>query len=214
MRHPCEKKSNVGRLRAYLSQHAYVNQHEKFDQLRFAALIGCSVHTLQSIETGRLKLSQELADRIARETGVGLRWLVDNNVKAPIARDFGPSPRSRGYQLNAPYKFEDYERAQASKIKPDEFEAEVLSAVYAAVHFAPMLQAILFSAHKRGRFSVAVWKVLKLLSDCRKQFGYDKRIMEIALTHARRSLKHRHHGKKAGKNVVIVATKRQPKKST
>ena len=56
-------------------------------QKAMAEFLGCSVDTIQSIETGRLKLSDELAGRISLETGVSLKWLLDDDVSGPC--DFG-----------------------------------------------------------------------------------------------------------------------------
>ena len=71
MRHSSQKH-NVARLRVLTGE----------KQESFAKLIGCSVHTLQSIETGRLKLSEELARRISAATDVDLNWLGKNDLKA------------------------------------------------------------------------------------------------------------------------------------
>jgi len=169
-------KIRVAILRAFLNRHEKFNQ--KFDQKRFAELIGCSVHTLQSIETGRLKLSQKLAHRIARETGVAVDWLVGKPPKAPIVGELRIVKRRDGtgtLDVRPPYKFQYYEQAQASKIKPDEYLAEDLSAVYLD-HYAPILRAILFSAHKQRCLNVALWKISNFLSDCEKQFGADRRV--------------------------------------
>jgi len=174
VRHP-SKKHNVARLRAFL------NGREKFDQEQFAELIGCSVHTLQSIETGRLKLSEELAHRIASETWVDVDWLLKNNRRARIVGTPQVMKRGGPLVLNPSYTFECYERAQASKIRPDEYKAEGLSAIHLD-HIARTLRAILFSAHKRRRLNVALWKVSKFLSVCKEQFGFSQR---MALQHER-----------------------------
>jgi transcriptional regulator with XRE-family HTH domain len=155
MRHSLEQH-NVARLRAFL------NKSEKIDQQEFAGKIGCSVHTLQSIESGRLKLSEKLAHSISRETDVDVAWLLKNNRKAPIVRFF-----------DTPYTFEDYERAQASKAP--EF-MEMLSADYAVAFYA-QLRAILSSAAKRGRADIALYRVAKVLENCRRDFGHDKELL-------------------------------------
>jgi transcriptional regulator with XRE-family HTH domain len=155
MRHSLEQH-NVARLRTYL------NKFEKIDQREFAGKIGCNVHTLQSIETDRLKLSEELAHSINRETNVDIAWLLENNLKAPIVRFF-----------DTPYRFEDYERAQASKAP--EFMA-MLSADYAAAFYG-QVRSILSSAAKRGRAEVALYRIAKVLENCRRDFGHDKELL-------------------------------------
>jgi transcriptional regulator with XRE-family HTH domain len=46
---------------------------------QFARLIDKSVSTINSLESGRLALSQETAIRIEEETGVSMEWLLGNN---------------------------------------------------------------------------------------------------------------------------------------
>ena len=84
MRHPSEKH-NVARLRVELNK---FEKFEKFDQKRFADLIGCSVCKLQNIETGRTPLDELLARRISDETGIACEWLLKNDTKAPPAAAF------------------------------------------------------------------------------------------------------------------------------
>jgi transcriptional regulator with XRE-family HTH domain len=47
----------------------------------FAKLIGKSLTTVNSLETGRLKLSEETAFRISQETGVEMHWLLKGKSK-------------------------------------------------------------------------------------------------------------------------------------
>src|SRR5438128_2244386 len=114
----------------------------------FAKMIGCSIHTLQSIETGRtdrLKLSEDLARKISNETGVHLRWLLENDLKADIVS-------ARG----GPYSKSEFECAQANKrIGSTEF-VQYLIADYAA-SFYGQIRAILSSAAKRNLEEIATW---------------------------------------------------------
>jgi transcriptional regulator with XRE-family HTH domain len=158
MRHSLQQH-NVARLRAFL------NKHEKFDQQRFAKLIGCGLSTLQQIETGtkRFKLSEEVAHRIHDETGVDVGWLLENKLKAPIINFVG-----------ATYTFEDYERAQTPKA-PAEF-MELLSVDFAAAFYGE-LRAMLSSAAKRGRAEIALYRIAKVLEKCRREFGHDTQLV-------------------------------------
>jgi len=57
----------------------------------FADIIGKSLSTLRSLETGRLKLSEETALKISQETGVNVRWLMtENSNEPPVGRDRKP----------------------------------------------------------------------------------------------------------------------------
>src|ERR1700756_3106949 len=75
MPRPSKEKTNVATLRILLG--------EKQDG--FAKLIGCSIHTLQSVETGRMKLGKSLAARISLITGVHIEWLLKNLKCKPFA---------------------------------------------------------------------------------------------------------------------------------
>ena len=160
MRHSSESH-NVARLRVFLGE----------KQPAFAELIGCSVHSLQSIETGRLKLSEPLARRISTETGVHLRWLLENNLKVPIVK--------AGFGRTWTYTRSDYECAQASKTIGVDKLTEQISEDYAASFYA-QIRAILSSAAKAGRARVelATWKLAKFLEDCRREFGHDTKLVE------------------------------------
>src|SRR5437867_1964060 len=94
MRHSLQKH-NVARLRVFIGE----------NQEAFAKLIGCSVHTLQSVETGRLKLREELARRISTATDVDLNWLRQNDLDA--------EPRVANSKY--PYTRSTFENAQAQR---------------------------------------------------------------------------------------------------
>ena len=73
--------SNLRRLRTFLKQ----------TQGQMAALGGCSLPLVQSIEIGRMKLSAKVANEISRRTGVSEAWLMENEPKAPmVATDGAP----------------------------------------------------------------------------------------------------------------------------
>jgi transcriptional regulator with XRE-family HTH domain len=49
----------------------------------FAKIIGRSLDTVRSLESGRLRLSEQLAKEISRKTGVSLEWLLDDSITGP-----------------------------------------------------------------------------------------------------------------------------------
>lgn len=53
------------------------------DQSQFAELIGKSIHTIQSIEAGRLVISESLARQIAGMTGVDPKWTLGEDPDKP-----------------------------------------------------------------------------------------------------------------------------------
>jgi len=83
----------------------------------FAKLIGKSIVTVNSLETGRLKLSEETAHTISQETGVAMNWLLAGKTK----RDpyfFDPEGHIQ------PYRKEHFERVQSQKGKAPRFPVD------------------------------------------------------------------------------------------
>lgn len=70
MARPPVVRTNLSRLRLALS----------LNQTAFARLLGRSLAAIQSLETGRLDLSRQLAGEVSSITGVSSRWLLDNNL--------------------------------------------------------------------------------------------------------------------------------------
>jgi DNA-binding XRE family transcriptional regulator len=81
----------------------WVRKQLDMSQSAFANLIGASMHTIQSIELGRLDLSERFAYKISEQTGVRARWLLANKLKGPF-----PDPK----QIQ-----EEFDRAQAGAWK-------------------------------------------------------------------------------------------------
>ena len=73
-------------------------------QKELAAVLGCSVPTIQSIELGRLKLSEGLAQRVVENTGVDLACLLHNDPSQPVLD-----------QTGQPYTRAEFDRWQANK---------------------------------------------------------------------------------------------------
>jgi len=69
-----------------LPQHnlARLRKELNFTQVNLAAILGRSVITVKSIETGRLKLSKNLTTLIAARTGADADWLLRNNLTEPM----------------------------------------------------------------------------------------------------------------------------------
>ena len=62
---------------------AWVRETLALKQSELASLIGISTNTLQSIELGRLPLSERIAYRLNEQTGIRAKWLLDNELGAP-----------------------------------------------------------------------------------------------------------------------------------
>ena len=50
-------------------------------QKQMASLLSCSVHSLLSLELGRMRLSSKMALKVVRATGVSLEWLLATGPK-------------------------------------------------------------------------------------------------------------------------------------
>src|SRR5450759_428847 len=130
----------------------------------FASLIGCSIHTLQSIETGRMNLSKSLATRISAQTGVDVDWLLKNNLtSAPVA-----ATSDERYTVDT---FRDAKKLQ----RIPEF-ISLLTPDY-MFSFYGQLRAILNSAAKGGLAGAAILKTARWLDGLRKQFGHDNSVV-------------------------------------
>lgn len=157
MRHSSEKH-NVARLR--------VSVGEK--QEAFARLIGCSIHTLQSVETGRLKLSEELARRIAAATDVDLNWLRENDLTAePCVAD-----------SKFPYTRSAFNNAQAQRRLGIPDFIGTISADYLLASYG-QLRAIISDAAKRGEGGVVIWKLARFIDELRQDYGHDNDLAPV-----------------------------------
>jgi DNA-binding XRE family transcriptional regulator len=151
------KRHNLARLRLFL----------KLGQQEMAALVECSRDTIQSVELGRLLLSERLARRISDVTGIAADWLLENNLKAPL--------RSVHHE---PFTIDDYELAHKAHdlgITSDEVIAFLIGEPF----------AIIFSAWMGAMFTrrngdVALWKVGKLLEQLSRRYGHDRTIVPLA----------------------------------
>ena len=157
MRHSSQKH-NVARLRVLTGE----------KQESFAKLIGCSVHTLQSVETGRLKLSEELARRIAAATDVDLNWLQQNDLTAePCVAD-----------SKFLYTRSVFDNAQAQRrLGTPDFIATIAPDYMLASY--GQLRAIISDAEKKGEGGVVIWKLGRFIDELRHDYGHDKKIAPV-----------------------------------
>jgi transcriptional regulator with XRE-family HTH domain len=94
-------------------------------QKELAVLTGRAARTVQAIELGQLPLSEELALRIAKETGVDEGWLLEGDTSVPpqMGRALLGFARER-----RPYRREDYEWQRAFNESPTATVEELASA--------------------------------------------------------------------------------------
>jgi transcriptional regulator with XRE-family HTH domain len=129
-------------------------------QKEMAALVGRATITIQNIENGKLRLSEELAQDIHHETGVSLGWLLNGN---PRVRPTTPD--------GEPYTHDDFVSTQSNKIHVHFRNSPSVS--FGAVSLYAPLRAILSEANKRSKFKLAIYKITKAFEKLAKQYGLD-----------------------------------------
>ena len=101
------------------------------DQL--AALVDCSRMSIQAIESGKLRLSPSMAEKISLNTGVCMQWLLANKYRVPPVCAEDPE---------RPYTREAFKMTQAEISNPrvHPVDVEVIHSMVAAA-FAQLYNA-------------------------------------------------------------------------
>jgi DNA-binding XRE family transcriptional regulator len=108
------RRHNLARLREELG----------VSQTDLAQWIGRSWSAIKAIETRKLPLSQDLAALIASTTGADKRWLLDNDLSAPmpplkrVSARLDPKDRAYGYTLALLHHLIDRIFASIRRLKP------------------------------------------------------------------------------------------------
>jgi transcriptional regulator with XRE-family HTH domain len=126
----------------------------------FADIIGKSLSTLRSLETGRLKLSEKTALDISRATGVSLRWLLDDKTTPPTCDGtLPPEPFTKeSYVAHAAKK-----RQNSYKVSHPELNLMLGLAIRD-------IATAFYSAAERGNGDIALYYLEKFAEDLGKQF--------------------------------------------
>lgn len=134
-------------------------------QKELAGLVGCSVPTIQSIELRRLKLSEDLALRIADQTDVDFAWLMKGDYKiAPL------NLRKK------PYQRKDYEKAQArawQRRNSDRWmgtvEGGLIRKIIAEHQYR--LGMLIAKASRKAYWGVVNWQIDQALTQLESRYG-------------------------------------------
>jgi hypothetical protein len=138
----------------------------KIGQKELAEILGCSVSTIQSVELGRLKMSDELAKRASVKTGVSCTWLLAGDPGAPMT-----TGNSR-----YPYTRDCFERHQARGASPNShFPKCWLPGTLFEFYVA--LREILHHAHGKNELELTEYKIRMAIKGVRKEMrmGEDRR---------------------------------------
>lgn len=159
---------------------AVLRQITGLSQKDLADLVGRKPRSIQSVELMTLRLSEGLANDIARETGVPLDWLLNGDVsKQPTA-----DPEICG-KNGMPYTRETYELARAKresenglnandlwKRRPGTLRVPAVIAMTELWHLVAQLALPLFAAAKTGHEDLAVYRLKKFAEQFTDEFGY------------------------------------------
>ena len=133
---------------------------------KFAELIGRSIHTVKSLESGRLGLSEELAIKISVETGVSANWLLAGDPQAQPLIDSPPFGPNLGI-----FTKETFEARRADRMQNREGGIIVLHVPWFE---SAKLNAISEAAEKSGSGRLAHYRISKFLGELEKEFGITK----------------------------------------
>jgi transcriptional regulator with XRE-family HTH domain len=151
------KKTPVAALRLMLGLSAQ----------EFASLIGKSISALTSLETGRLALSEETANSIARQTGVAVAWLLDGNSKQK------PYVSTSVDGSREPYTKEHFERIQAAKDASAKRKSNPENRLIGAIATVTDWLSLYNKAEENGEGDLARYLMRNFLEELVERFGKD-----------------------------------------
>ena len=150
-------RHNLARLRLFLN----------LGQKEMADLAGCSRRAVQSVELGKLDLSEGLARRISNETWIAAEWLLENDLKAPLTGD--------GFY---PFTVEDYNKARTLRdlglpSLPRGLTTYATGGEPRTIAFYAWMRAIF--ATRNG--DIALWQTGKFLEKLAEKYGHNPDIV-------------------------------------
>ena len=139
-------------------------------QEEFSELVGCARPTLQTIEHGRVQLSEEIAIRASVATGASVAWLLQNDLHAPIISRSG-----------TPYGTEHFVFAQIEKSgwhyqtfksgAPDEYYESIVAAAGRLYNIFNYV-----SAAEPEVLDIVKTRLERFLTSLEKDFGEDEHL--------------------------------------
>lgn len=129
-------------------------------QKEMADLLDCSPPTIQSIELGRLAISQKLAQRAALQTGATIAWLLENDTSKPPVDYQGKPITMEGYTAT---------QAQLKRSQNTDNEVDRIGEAYAVA--VVRIFYILHAALDRGNADLTIYKLLQPIDRLTKEMG-------------------------------------------
>lgn len=184
-------------LRQCLGRHGIA-----MEQHRLAKILECSAATIQSVELGRLKLSNELAMRASIKTGVSVSWLLNGDPHAPILARYDAGPFTR----------ENFERTQAAikTPKPDGARNGEECDVQMVALIAVLARRILLDAGKKDDFELAHYKLQAALAEVAKEMKLGADVRRLRDSDFSGTLKGMERGMESAKELVGMLRKGTP----
>jgi transcriptional regulator with XRE-family HTH domain len=134
----------------------------------FAKLIGKSVATINSLETGRLKLSEETAFEIQEQTGVEMEWLLKAGPREkPYVLSF------EGDERRKPYTKELFEQTQSLKGRKSYYPDNSAHHLIGALLIAADWLSVYTAAEQAGRSDLATYLMCQFLEQLVERMGKD-----------------------------------------
>lgn len=168
MRYIGEMKSKIERHVLAILRQILGSDGRSMGQKELAELAGCSLATIQSVELGRLKLSQRLAEKIATVCGVSPDWLLQDDPSAPPT----------AWLRNGEFTAEVFKATQAASTKFDP-GGQAISRWNMGFHLADLF-ACYVTAEKRGVSSAFLFRnrLARLITSLEADYPLDLHTME------------------------------------
>jgi len=124
----------------------------------WAEILNRSPHSVNALETGRLKLSEGLAMQMHYETGISIKWLLDGKPKASPIAEFGEKFTKANFEkVQARKKY--FARVKETNLKID------------AIEFLRRICNVLVSANRKRCYHLTAYWIGKALDGWSAQLG-------------------------------------------
>ena len=135
-------------------------------QEKLGKLVGKARRTIQAIEIGKLRLTEDLAAEISEKTGISARWLLEGKPDAPMM-----TPEGEAYTKEV---FDALRGRALREINveiqdPSKLEMLYMRGFYVCADWFPMYSA----AAKAGKREIAEYLTTEFLEQMRERFGFD-----------------------------------------
>jgi transcriptional regulator with XRE-family HTH domain len=129
--------------------------------------LGCSRHTINSIEINRIPLGEERAQKLFHSTRVSLSWLLANNPAVPPVTSHGVAYTHALFVEYEAKKKRFYDQQRPSFRRSN------------AIGFCAQLFAILENANAQKKYYMATYKVDEAIKELQQEFGQDLRVYPV-----------------------------------